>query len=294
MNRSNILSIKEQLIESALGKSSIYISKYDPDLLFQINRDEQRKCLIRPTPSFEGFDEWTAYEISWLNRKNKPQVYIGFFKIPASSKYLVESKSFKLYLNSFNNTKLSSKDEATNIMTRDLSDKTDSSVAVQLEPVFERKLYEVKSFDGKNIDSADIECIQHESPHVAYLNSEDKDVENEVVYTDLLKSNCPCTGMPDWGSCQISYSGKQINTEGLLKYIISFRNHNEFHEHCIERIYTDIMSACAPKSLKIVGRYTRRGGLDINPIRYSASFKPNDKPIFSADGTKIHSRLPRQ
>lgn len=260
----------EQMIadESALGKKSDYISTYDPSLLYGISRAEKRKEIgIDPTHlPFMGFDQWNHYEVSWLNEKGKPLVALAEISYDCQSPNLVESKSLKLYFNSFNNTKIKTINELEARIKVDLQNCVGASVQVHIRALDERPtLNIIPSFTGESLDGLDVACSLYQV-EPALLETELAMVE-ETLHSNLLKSNCLVTHQPDWGSLQIAYTGRKINRESLLKYIVSFRNHNEFHEQCIERIFMDLMTRCRPEKLTVYGRYTRRGGLDINPFR---------------------------
>lgn len=192
-------------------------------------------------------------------------VAIGTFVIPCTSPHIIESKSFKLYLNSFNQTHFENIENVIHTIERDLSHCVDTSVRVNLTLLKDIDTLPIGTFSGKCLDALDIETNEYRV-NPSFLQTEPKTV-TEQLYSDLLKSNCPVTGQPDWGSLQIGYTGHKIKPDGLLKYIISFRQHNEFHEQCVERIFTDIMRQCRPTQLTVEARYTRRGGLDINPLR---------------------------
>ena len=253
---------------SPLGKTSDYITEYSPALLFPIARAQKRSEIgVTGTLPFFGVDIWNAYEVSWLNAKGKPQVAIATFHIPADSPNIIESKSFKLYLNSFNQTKVPSFEKLVDLLSADISAGVGAAVLVKLiEPALfaQQKMSELT---GYNIDNLDIDVDLY-SPQAEILHCDPSDrTISEVLTSDLLKSNCLVTGQPDWASVQIQYTGTTINRESLLRYLISFRNHNEFHEQCVERIFVDIMRDCAPLKLAVYARYTRRGGLDINPFR---------------------------
>ncbi|MCP3966318.1 MAG: NADPH-dependent 7-cyano-7-deazaguanine reductase QueF [Lentisphaerae bacterium] len=258
---------KKFLNEGPLGKNCGYISKYDKTLLFPIPREMQRKKLgisEEETP-FNGFDLLNSYELSWLNDKGKPLVTIGRFVLPAHSPALIESKSLKLYLNSLNNTRFSDLESVKEVIQKDLSEAAGAEVKVE---IFELEDYHISinsSLPGENLDSLDIE-IDTYNVNSDLLSISDE-ICDETLNSNLLKSNCLVTGQPDWGSVVIHYQGHKINRENLLKYIISFRSHNEFHEHCVERIFCDIMKQCRPNMLTVYAKYTRRGGLDINPLR---------------------------
>ena len=261
---------------SPLGKTSAYIDQYDASLLFPLPREPKRREIgVLGSVPFLGADLWTAFELSWLNLRGKPQVAIAHITIPCESTHIVESKSFKLYLNSFNNTRLASADEVRDRIRADISDAiwhggpVASTVGVRLlsPELFNRE--PVRELEGLSIDRLDVDCsVYQPAPGLLSAALDEKPV-TEILTSDLLKSNCLVTGQPDWGSVQISYSGPQIDQAGLLQYIVSFRNHNEFHEQCVERMYMDIMARCKPAKLSVYARYTRRGGLDINPWRSS-------------------------
>jgi 7-cyano-7-deazaguanine reductase len=261
---------------SQLGKVSAYVDQYDASLLFPLPREPKRREIgIVGSVPFLGADLWTAFELSWLNLRGKPQVAIAHITVPCESSHIVESKSFKLYLNSFNNSRFASADAVRDLIRSDVSAaiwngeavRSAAGVRVLLPEMFEAE--KVRRLDGLSIDRLDVECsVYQPAPGLLSAALDEKPV-TEILTSDLLKSNCLVTGQPDWGSVQISYSGPQIDQGGLLQYIVSFRNHNEFHEQCVERIYMDIMARCKPAKLSVYARYTRRGGLDINPWRCS-------------------------
>lgn len=263
---------------SPLGKSVAYQAEYDPGLLFPIPRAGKRAEIgINGEPPFMGMDIWNAYELSWLNARGKPQVALANFLVPADSPNIIESKSFKLYLNSFNQTRLADEAELAGLLTRDLSAAIGKPVAVEIVSPERFASQRIADLDGYCIDNLDIE-INTYSPAPQLLRCEEYPVPvEETLVSNLLKSNCLVTGQPDWASVQIRYFGPAINRESLLRYLISFRNHNEFHEQCVERIFMDIQRMCRPMKLAVYARYTRRGGLDINPWRsnFSTSLPPN-------------------
>jgi len=269
---SNSVLEKYQSNESELGKKSTYDATYNPDRLYPIPRAGKRQEIgINPaSPPFFGFDCWNHYEVSWLNEKGKPMVGIGEIVYDCNSPKLIESKSLKLYFNSFNNTKIKSVSELEQTIKKDLEERIEAPATVKIYTLEQfKQRSKVQSLTGVCIDDLDIECsVYLVTP--SFL-SVDNEIVEEVLYSDLLKSNCLVTNQPDWGSVQITYKGKKINREGLLKYLVSFRNHNEFHEQCIERIFVDMMKYCQPETLTVYGRYTRRGGLDINPYRSTAN-----------------------
>jgi 7-cyano-7-deazaguanine reductase len=263
--------------ESPLGKTSRYVALYQKDLLFPIPRLVKRNEIHVPhILPFTGGDIWNGFEISWLNLQGKPLVAVGKFIFPCTSPNIVESKSFKLYLNSFNNTNFAILNEVSALMTADLSAAAGAPVSVKLVECGHFVTEELQAFTGVSLDTQDVVCdtyiVQPE-----YLTVSKNEIVDEILVSDLLKSNCLVTGQPDWGSVKIHYQGARIDHAGLLKYIVSFRNHNEFHEQCVERIFMDIMRRCQPEVLTVEARYTRRGGLDINPYRSTdASFKPKN------------------
>ncbi|MEO8545206.1 MAG: NADPH-dependent 7-cyano-7-deazaguanine reductase QueF [Burkholderiaceae bacterium] len=264
--------------QSQLGKVSAYPDRYDPAQLFPIARAPNRSEIgVGATLPFLGADLWTAFELGWLNRRGKPQVALGHFTVPCETPNIIESKSFKLYLGSLNNTPFDDVDAVQACLRTDLNEAlwrgapmqgSGVGVRILMPELFDRE--PIHELDGVNLDRLDVECIQY-TPAPQLLRAEfDQQPVTETLCSRLLKSNCPVTGQPDWGSVQISYGGPQINQEGLLQYLVSFRNHNEFHEQCVERIYMDIWRRCKPARLAVYARYTRRGGLDINPFRTSA------------------------
>ena len=264
--------------QSQLGKASSYIDQYDASLLFPIPRADKRAEIgVLQTPPFFGADIWTLYELSWLNLRGKPQVALAHITVPCESPNIVESKSLKLYLNSFNNTRFLDAREVRERIRADVSAATGAGIGIKTigPELFDRE--PVHELAGWNLDRLDVER-NHLTPTPELLFAEfDEPPVTETLTSNLLKSNCLVTGQPDWGSVQIAYSGPAINQEGLLQYLVSFRNHNEFHEQCVERIFMDIWTRCRPIKLSVYARYTRRGGLDINPFRcsYPMQLPPN-------------------
>jgi 7-cyano-7-deazaguanine reductase len=255
---------------SPLGKPTSYTDQYDATLLCPIPRAGQRASLgVGDAMPFFGADMWTAYELSWLNPRGKPQVAIAHITVPSESPNIVESKSLKLYLNSLNNTRFADAREVRERIRGDLNALLGASIGIKtlgpelfdLEPIHE--------LDGLNLDRLDVECLHYSpAPELLFADTGVAPIE-QTLCSNLLKSNCLITSQPDWGSIQISYSGHPIDQEGLLQYLVSFRGHNEFHEHCVERIFMDIWTRCRPTRLTVYARYTRRGGLDISPFRCS-------------------------
>lgn len=268
MNKQTLNKYSPGADHSELGKKSEYISTYDPDRLYPIARVGKREEIgIKPGQlPFKGFDCWNHYEVSWLNPKGKPMVAVAQIVYDCSSPKLIESKSLKLYFNSFNNTSFESTEALEKIIKQDLEKAIEADVMINIYALDDARQYlAIEKFKGECIDHLDVTCSVYQvEPSFLAVSDE---IIAETLYSDLLKSNCLVTNQPDWGTVQIAYRGKKINHEGLLKYLVSFRNHNEFHEQCIERIFVDIMNYCKPESLTVYGRYTRRGGLDINPFR---------------------------
>jgi len=264
---------------SQLGKTTAYVEQYDPSQLFPIPRAGKREELgIGTALPFHGVDIWNAYELSWLDAKGKPRVALAEFRVPATSPNIIESKSFKLYLNSFTQTRLNGDDELRARLVADLSAAAGATVQVQLIAARDFAGQRVEELVGELIDDLDVSIDDYGPPRTEFLTAgRTTDVE-EILVSHLLKSNCPVTGQPDWASVQIRYAGPRIDREGLLRYLVSFRRHNDFHEQCVERLFVDLTHACAPQRLSVYARYTRRGGLDINPFRSSEA---SEQPVNS-------------
>ena len=251
----------------SLGQQSAYISQYTPSLLQPVPRSLNRDDLgLRGELPFQGSDVWTLYELSWLNAKGKPVVAIGEVFVPATSPNLIESKSFKLYLNSFNQTRCDSLEAVQALLVQDLSGCAGAPVSVTLFTL-DQAPHQIAQLPGECIDNLDIEVDGYEFDATLLQGATGREIVEETLHSHLLKSNCLVTSQPDWGSVVIHYRGPRLDREKLLRYLISFRQHNEFHEQCIERIFTDLKHFCAPEKLTVHARYTRRGGLDINPFR---------------------------
>jgi 7-cyano-7-deazaguanine reductase len=262
--------------QSLLGKPAPYVDQYDASLLFPLSRAPKREEVgLGEAIPFFGADLWTAFELSWLTPRGKPQVAIAHVTVPCETPNMVESKSFKLYLNSFTNTRFDGPDAVRERIRDDVSEAAwrgapaQSSVGVKLllPEQFDRE--PVRELDGLSLDRLDIECNDYQPRPDLLTAAFDERPVQETLSSNLLKSNCLVTGQPDWGSVQIRYAGPQIEQGGLLRYLVSFRNHNEFHEQCVERIFMDVWRRCKPVKLTVYARYTRRGGLDINPFRTS-------------------------
>lgn len=256
------------LANAPLGQDVSYPDAYNPALLFPIDRSANRKKLVIPHQWFGG-DIWNAYEMSWLNPKGKPVVGMARFTFSSSNPRLIESKSFKLYLNSLNEERFEGTEQVRARIAQDLTAAAGGPVMVEMDTSISDSSFLCQPLEGICIDDTDVEITAH-TPSAGLLRCvPDGSVVTETLMSDLLKSNCPVTSQPDWGSVQIRYTGPQIDRAALLAYIVSMRRHNEFHEHCVEQIYCHLWEACQPQSLLVYARYTRRGGLDINPWRSS-------------------------
>lgn len=254
--------------DSPLGQQTQYIAIYSPELLFPIARQQSREALSLSASElpFFGVDIWTGYELSWLDDQGKPVVAVAEFQIPCASEYIVESKSFKLYLNSFNQSRFLSAEQVRCTLVDDLSKAVGMPIAITLDVLPTQMLHSVGGMAGVCLDDLPV-GIDTYNPEPDLLLVDPDTLIEESLYSNLFKSNCPVTGQPDWASVQICYFGPKIERESLLRYIISFREHQDFHEHCVERMFVDILARCQPQRLSVYARYTRRGGLDINPFR---------------------------
>ena len=274
--------------DSPLGQVSDYPDKYDASLLYPIPRAQGREgVLVNGALPFDGVDIWNAYEVSWLNDKGKPSVAVAVLTVPASSPNIVESKSLKLYLGSLNQSIFTCIDDVVNTIQRDVSSIVGEGVLVSLTLIGSEQVFcagsladcgmnsETNSEDRRGVvELASAICVDDEDivAHEYSINAKLLEVDgggavDECLSSHLLRSNCPVTGQPDWATIFVHYCGPKICRQSFLKYIISYRNHNDFHEQCVERVFADIMSECQPEKLSVYGRYTRRGGIDINPYR---------------------------
>ena len=260
---------------STLGQTVSYAGDYDASRLFPIAREENRQKLQRPTdmPMF-GLDLWNAYELSWLEPGGKPRVAMAELRVPADSPYLIESKSLKLYLNGFMQTRMDSVTAVGERIGHDLSKSAGALVKVYVRDI-DDPAQSMSPLRGECIDQLPLEVSQYQQPSASMLSCDPQRRVREVLVSHLLKSNCPVTGQPDWASVQIEYAGPAIDRTDLLGYLIAFREHAEFHEHCVEQIYCDLWQRLQPTHLTVYARYTRRGGIDINPFRCShAALQP--------------------
>lgn len=266
---------------SPLGKSSEYVSTYAPELLFPISRTTKwaELGLTAETLPYQGVDLWNCYELSWLTASGKPVVAIGEFAIPAQSPNIIESKSFKLYLNSLNQTAFDSAEAVRAVMERDLSAAAGAPVAVRVRGLDEVASEGVAVIQGSCVDDLDVAVESYDHPRPELLRCDDTRRVDEVLYSHLLKSNCPVTGQPDWGTLVVEYAGPALDAASLLAYVVSFRQHQDFHEQCVERIYLDLQRLLQPTRLTVYARYVRRGGLDINPYRSNAAVQPDNRRL---------------
>lgn len=255
--------------DSSLGREVAYPSTYDAGLLFPIPRAAGRDVIGVDTLAlpFIGHDRWHAYELSWLDARGKPRVATATLIVPCTSPNLIESKSLKLYLNSLNAERFDSAEAVRECIANDLSARAGDTVSVAFGlPTMQ------EAAGGELIDALDLDIDDYGPPNADYLSVDTAHSVEELLVSHLLKSNCPVTGQPDWASVVLAYRGPRIDRAGLLRYLVSFRDHAEFHEQCVERIFQDVSSQCCPQALSVEARYTRRGGLDINPWRATPGF----------------------
>ena len=254
---------------SPLGKSSEYIATYTPSLLFPIPRTAKwaELGLTAETLPYQGVDFWNCYELSWLLPSGKPVVAIGEFCIPADSPNIIESKSFKLYLNSLNQTPFASQDELVSVLEKDLTAAAGKPVGVRIRSLKDIEAEGIVAVPGVCVDDLDVTISSYDRPQPELLRCDESQVIEEALHSHLLKSNCPVTSQPDWGSVAVEYRGAALDHASFLAYIVSFRQHSDFHEQCVERIFMDLQRLLKPEKLTVYARYVRRGGLDINPYR---------------------------
>lgn len=265
--------MKSDLDASPLGRATTYSERYDPALLFAVERAAQRALLgVGDELPFRGADLWTAYEATWLDSGGKPQIAVATFVVPADSPRLVESKSVKLYLTSLHQERFASPSAFAGAVARDLSSATGSSVTVTLTLPANFDELRPAELAGDSLDAESIAAL-HDALSPESLSAAGPGV-TEVLHSDLFRSVCPVTGQPDYASVQLAYRGPRIDRAGLLDYLVSFRRHPGFHEHCVERIFIDVWRRCRPESLAVYARFTRRGGIDINPYRTSGAEPP--------------------
>jgi 7-cyano-7-deazaguanine reductase len=257
------------LAKAPLGRRTRHVDRYDASLLFAVPRAPQRAALgITGALPFTGVDAWTAYELTWLDASGKPQVALASFDVPAESPSIIESKSMKLYLGAFAQTRFAGMTEVAAAIERDLSAACGAQVGVTLRGPSAFKSQSIRELDGESLDDLRVACVAYDvAPELLATRG---DVVEEALTTQLFRSVCPVTGQPDIASLQIAYRGAAIDREALLRYLVSYRCHAGFHEHCVERIFMDVSTHCRSEQLTVLARFTRRGGLDINPFRTNA------------------------
>ena len=261
------------LQSSPLARAATYSDRLDPGQLFPVDRAPQREALgFGAALPFGGVDLWTAYELSWLDAAGKPEVAVATFAVPADSPRIVESKSVKLYLAGFNLTCFGAAAEVVAALSRDLAGAVGAAVDVTLAPPHGTRAVPQAEFAGTCLDALPL-AIDDYLPVPEALAAAEPQCD-ESLHTRLFRSVCPVTGQPDYACVQVSYRGPRIDRAGLLRYLVSFRRHPGFHEHCVERIFADVWRRCAPTALSVYARFTRRGGIDINPWRSSEGGRP--------------------
>ncbi|KRW59954.1 NADPH-dependent 7-cyano-7-deazaguanine reductase QueF [Pseudomonas sp. TTU2014-080ASC] len=267
--------------DSPLGKSSEYVATYTPSLLFPIPRAAKwaELGLSAETLPYQGVDFWNCFELSWLLPSGKPVVAMGEFAIPADSPNIIESKSFKLYLNSLNQTVFSDAEQLQGVLVKDLSAAAGKPVAVRVRSLAEVTAEGVSVPEGECIDELDVSISNYEQPAPELLRCDASKQVEEALHSHLLKSNCPVTGQPDWGTVVVKYRGPAVDRSSFLAYLVSFRQHADFHEQCVERIFLDLQRLLQPQSLTVYARYVRRGGLDINPYRSTEAISPANQRL---------------
>lgn len=264
--------------EIPLGKPTEYTETYAPELLFAVPRKEARTWLdLSADLPFQGSDIWNAWELTWLDLNGKPQVATATFVVDANSANIIESKSLKLYLNSFSMTRFASTTDISEKIATDLSATAAADVGVTINR--DTTAHPIVDFNGQCIDAHEMESVSSEID-ASVLRSDDERMLSETLYSHLLRSNCPVTRQPDMGSIMIDYTGPKISAPALLQYIVSYRQHNDFHEACVERIFLDIQSQCRAEELTVYARFNRRGGIDINPYRSNTNRAPKNTRLW--------------
>ena len=266
--------------ELPLGKQTDYPDNYAPDLLFPIPRADARAPLGIETPlPFSGVDVWNAWELTWLSRDGQPAVATAEIRVPADSPNIIESKSLKLYLNSFAMSRQPGADRVAETIRRDLGAAADTEVEVRVEPASRTERGQVATLHGTCLDDLEVACDQWQVDASLLERASDRTV-SESLHTHALRSLCPVTSQPDTGSLLVRYDGPEIDRAALLRYIVSYRRHQDFHEACVERIFLDILARCSPTELTVYARYQRRGGIDINPWRSSIPGTPDNPRLW--------------
>jgi 7-cyano-7-deazaguanine reductase len=275
IHREDVLSPQE-LAGAPLGRASDYPDHYAPSLLYTVPRTPQREALgiAEGALPFTGVDLWTAYELTWLGPGGRPQIALASFEVPVDSPSIVESKSMKLYLGSFAQTAFAGLTDVAATIERDLSAVSGARVAVMLRGPSAFGTQAIRELPGENIDDLDVACDAYEVDPTFLASA--GEIVTETLTSRLFRSVCPVTGQPDIATVQIAYRGPRIVRDGLLRYLVSYRRHAGFHEHCVERIFVDVAGRCGCHALTVLARFTRRGGIDINPFRTNAGVVPPD------------------
>jgi len=263
-----VTTLRDDLAAAPLGHATDYPDAYDASLLFPVSRAPQREAIgISAVLPFTGSDRWTAYELTWLDPRGKPAIAIANFDVPATSTAIVESKSVKLYLGAFAQTRFDDAAAVIAVLERDLARSTGERVGVTLSLPAQFRDQRLAEIDGTSLDTLPVAIDRYQlEPDALAVQAGDA---SETLRTDLFRSVCPITGQPDYASVAITYEGPRVDREALLRYLVSYRCHAGFHEHCVERIFVDLQRACRCRSLLVAARFTRRGGVDINPWRGS-------------------------
>ena len=266
---------------SPLGKTTAYVDSYDPSLLFPISRLDKWAELgvIADRLPYVGVDLWTCYELSWLLPSGKPVVAIAEFRVPANSPCMIESKSFKLYLNSLNQSVFKGRELLAQVISKDLSQVAGAAVEVVIKTLDEAHAQGIAPLPGQCLDDLDVTLDVYDGPQPSLLHRNGATVGDFCWHSHLLRSNCPVTGQPDWGSVVVNYRGPELVPASLLAYLVSFRRHADFHEQCVERIFLDLQRLLQPEHLTVYARYLRRGGLDINPYRTTGTLMPDNRRL---------------
>lgn len=262
------------MTESPLGETTRYPEHYSPDLLLAIPRADNRARLgLGKELPFDGVDIWNAWELSWLAANSQPRVATAEIRIPVGSPAIVESKSLKLYLGSFAMTRYASGADVRELIAADVGEIVGTPVDVRLDAVADTEGACSGQMPGESLDREDVSCDAWDVD-AGLLSADAGSVISEELHSNLLHSLCPVTLQPDSGSVLIRYHGPQIDREGLLRYIVSYRQHQDFHENCVERMFVHIQEHCRPDKLTVYARYQRRGGIDINPFRSNFESPP--------------------
>jgi len=266
-------ALPDDIGRSPLGHATGYPDAYDPAQLFTVPRAPQRAALgLTGALPFSGSDVWTAYELTWLDSRGKPAIAIATIEVPAESPSIVESKSMKLYLGSFAQSSYALPENVATMIARDLAAAVGARVRISLRDPTDFGAERFAELEGESLDGLALDCSAYEVDPTSLVVGNKR--AGEALTTNLFRSVCPITGQPDIASVRIAYRGPRIERAGLLRYLVSYRRHTGFHEHCIERMFVDIAARCRTERLTVHARFTRRGGIDINPFRTDAASPP--------------------